>query len=75
MPRRNESDPVTKEKEARKERARDLRHRIERVIEAEPAPVSEEEEESPRDFVHRRMRELGKDEASGEPPVEDNPDS
>ena len=43
------------DKEARRARARALRERVAKILRGEKSPT---EKESPRDFVHRRMREL-----------------
>ncbi len=43
------------DKEARGARARALRERVTKILRGETLPT---EKESPRDFVHRRMREL-----------------
>jgi hypothetical protein len=54
------SEPCDDE-EARKERARRLHEQIEHLApgdtEPEPEPEADASAESPRDFIHRKMRE------------------
>jgi hypothetical protein len=57
----DDTDDQRPEQRARAERARRLRSRI-ASLKDEPAPPTDQE--SPREFIHRRMREVQKREDS-----------
>jgi hypothetical protein len=50
------------EQQAREERAKRLRERIDQIVEESREPTESDPAESPREFIKRRMRELDDEE-------------